>query len=326
MIGLNSDVEWVTSQGNFPGIIIQGAGASGTFAGETRWVVRLVSGAAYTLEGRDLIEAVLSPADALILRGIALPVVTTASIAVATPPAVTVPVITQLQTPTGGAQVLDPTMSLVSTATPGQDLRPSGSNGTLPAVAAVGGALVLATVALARLTPVLATSARTFLGRFVAGTNIAWSSLPGWLRAALTLVGLGGSTLVMDDVIGAIVPSGGDGIAIPMPGGGGLPQVQVVGSWVANGVVFYRLADGKLAVQNKKGRWKVWRPKRPIVLYADGASNIKTMLRADRALDKQAKQIAKMLNRRAPKTRKSPPAKGGRQIIVAQDGSKVVDV
>lgn len=84
-----------------------------------------------------------------------------------------------------------------------------------------------------------------------------------------------------------------------------LQPVQVVGSWVANGVRFYRLADGKLAVQNKKGRWKVWRPRKPIVLYADGASSLKTMLRADKALTKQAKKIASMLNRRAPRKAKS---------------------
>jgi hypothetical protein len=102
-----------------------------------------------------------------------------------------------------------------------------------------------------------------------------------------------------------------------------LQQVQVVGSWVANGVTFYRLADGKLAVQNKKGRWKVWRPKKPIVLYADGASNLKTMLRADKALNKQAKKIAAMLNRRAPKRRTSK--KDDQPTIIVQGSGRVID-
>jgi len=170
-------------------------------------------------------------------------------------------------------------------------------------------------------------------------TLAIWNALPQLVRTALTQVGIG---------VGALIAFNGDIPFITLPGQDSTqtafvgPQVPVVatpqidisigsnplqphhfvGSWVANGVTFYRLADGKLAVQNKKGRWKVWRPKRPIVLYADGASNLKTMLRADKALNKQAKKIAAMLNRRAPtrKSRQKAP-----ETIIVQGSGRVID-
>jgi len=167
-------------------------------------------------------------------------------------------------------------------------------------------------------------------------TAAIWNSLPSLVRSALVQVGIG---------VGALVAFNGDIPFITLPGqnpdtevtpyippeatidiqvgANPLQPVQVVGSWVANGVTFYRLASGKLAVQNKKGRWKVWRPKRPIVLYSDGASNLKTMLRADKALNKQAKKIAAMLNRRAgtkPRAKKEDP-----KTIIIQGSGRVVD-
>jgi hypothetical protein len=169
-------------------------------------------------------------------------------------------------------------------------------------------------------------------GRLTAAT---WNSLPSLVRTALTQVGIGVGAMIAfnGDIPFITLPGQGDGTdtIVPvigpspllpvMPGSSPLEAVGVVGSWVANGVTFYRLADGKLAVQNKKGRWKVWRPKKPIVLYADGASNLKTMLRADKALNKQAKKIAAMLNRRAPRTRKTSQKPG---IIIESGPGNVI--
>lgn len=156
-------------------------------------------------------------------------------------------------------------------------------------------------------------------------TAAMWNSLPSIVRTALTQVGIG---------VGALIAFNGDIPFITLPGQGdpmkpfigptqapvdiqiGAPMqqlgVSVIGSWNTNpknpaeGVTFYRLSNGWLAVQNKRGRWKTWKPKRPIVLYPGGASNLKTMLRADKALNRQAKQLAAMLNRRAPRPRKTP--------------------
>lgn len=183
-------------------------------------------------------------------------------------------------------------------------------------------------------------------GRLLAAT---WNSLPSVARSALTQVGIGVGALIAfnGDIPFITLPGQGSSVATfdasqeggaALAGGPGaatrhvdiqigsnpLQPVQVVGSWIANGVVFYRLADGKLAVQNKKGRWKVWRPRKPIVLYADGASSLKTMLRADKALNKQSKKIAAMLNRRAPR-RKSSAATPHNPIILGNN-ARVVDV
>jgi hypothetical protein len=160
------------------------------------------------------------------------------------------------------------------------------------------------------------------------GTRVAFANLPLWLRTAMAALGFTGATIAIDSTLESFdLPSFGPDFLNPGGNGGVDIQIQpgvsaqVVGSWEANGVRFYRLLDGKIAVQNKRGRWKVWRPKKPIVLYADGASNLKTMLRADRALNKQAKKIAAMLNRRAPRPRKAA-AKG--PIIIESGPGNVI--
>jgi len=158
-------------------------------------------------------------------------------------------------------------------------------------------------------------------GRLLAAS---WNSLPSVARSALTQVGIGVGALIAfnGDIPFITLPGQGDPSSegAIVPGGravdiqvGVRPQpmmgVQVVGSWNTNpknpelGVTFYRLSNGWLAVQNKKGRWKTWKPKRPIVMYASGASDLKTMLRADKALNKQAKKIDAMLNRRVRRRR-----------------------
>jgi len=187
--------------------------------------------------------------------------------------------------------------------------------------APAGGAAIITVTALAtRLPGPLRTQFLNWLrtSGAIVGGRIGWASLPSWLRSALVLVGISGATIVVDTML-----EGGVDIQIGPPQANPLQSAQVVGSWVANGVRFYRLVDGKIAVQNKKGRWKVWRPKKPIVLYANGASNLKTMLRADKALNKQAKQIAAMLNRRAPRTRKT--TRNANPSVIAVQGGKVID-
>ena len=171
-------------------------------------------------------------------------------------------------------------------------------------------------------------------------TAAMWNSLPSIVRSALTQLGIGVGVLVAfnGDIPFITLPGQDDTSLAPVTGPppiqiGGAPAmvgVQVVGSWNTNptnpeqGVTFYRLSDGKLAVQNKKGRWKVWKPKSPIVLYPNGASNLKTMLRADRALNRQAKKIAAMLNRRAPR-RKASKVVASSPVILGNN-ARVVDV
>jgi len=150
-----------------------------------------------------------------------------------------------------------------------------------------------------------------------------WNNLPLVLRNLLTSLGiLEGAEFILDvagyeielglplEGLGTLVPTiPGLPPALGGGGGGGLSGPGVLGSWVANGITFYRLSDGRLAVQNKHGKWKTWRPKRPIVLYAGGAADLKTLLRADGVLNTQAKRIRKYLDRRAPRPRRAPQPK-----------------
>lgn len=172
---------------------------------------------------------------------------------------------------------------------------------------------------------------RRVMGSVTTISRAHWDALPGWARTVLAAVGFGVGIDLAMDIPG--VP--GDSIVRDIFGGnGGGPHISphmtdghlgahIVGSWQANGVTFYRLSDGKLAVQNKKGRWKVWRPKKPIVLMPGGAMNLKTLLRADKMLNTQAKQIAKVLNRRAPRAKRSSGS--DKSTLIASDG-KIIQV
>lgn len=179
----------------------------------------------------------------------------------------------------------------------GADLRDVPAiEGSLAALGVIPITVILA--ALRRVAPGMVPRLLAWSRQFAQGSRVAWDMLPAWLRTVLGVLGItAGVELVIDAIPGTTGEGMLPGFGLP-DAMGGPPLGQVVGSWEANGVRFYRLADGKLAVQNKMGRWKVWRPKRPVVLYPGGAGNLRTLLRADAILTKQAHQLARMLARR----------------------------
>lgn len=151
-------------------------------------------------------------------------------------------------------------------------------------------------------------------------TAATWNLLPLWAKTALIQGGIGIGSVVAFDALFGGDSDGGAALPAIIPGltptmHADVPGVHlgahVIGSWNTNpsnpalGVTFYRLSNGWLAVQNKKGRWKTWKPKKPVVLYAGGTKNLKTLLRADAIITKEAKKLQSMLNRRAPKPRKA---------------------
>jgi hypothetical protein len=84
-----------------------------------------------------------------------------------------------------------------------------------------------------------------------------------------------------------------------LPGAG----VQIVGQWNTRpdkpeyGQTFYKLSDGRLATLKKTGVWKVWRPKKHVVISSNPrVSSIKK-------LDKIHAKVGKMLSKYQPKVK-----------------------
>ncbi len=70
-----------------------------------------------------------------------------------------------------------------------------------------------------------------------------------------------------------------------------IPDEWVAYSWNTGTAVFYRLIDGRIAVQNKMGVWKVYRPKKHIVLSTN--PRISQVNKLFRTCDKFTKKLAK---------------------------------
>jgi len=154
--------------------------------------------------------------------------------------------------------------------------------------------------------PKAAQAVRQGTGGVSSGLRHRWEDLPGWLRAVLVAVGVTEGVPVLFDT------GEGDFGLVPLPFSGGQDGPEgasdlteyvarrQVSSWNANGVKFWRLDDGRLAVRNKHGVWKIWRPKKPVMLYSTGAGarDLETLIRADNIINKTGKKMAKMLRRR----------------------------
>lgn len=193
------------------------------------------------------------------------------------------------------------------------EIRPPAGIGPTAPTQQVAGTISLASVAAVAL-PV-ARAIATFLfsqgARF--GSRIPWNRIPGWVRAALLALGFQqGADLLFDfgqDDSGVIdVPFIDRTPDTPPPPDGEdndskLVRALYVGGWFAGMVAFYRLSDGRLATRNKHGVWKIWRPKKPIVLFATGNRDLQDVFRADRVLDKEADKMARLLRNRGKQVR-----------------------
>jgi len=234
---------------------------------------------------------------------------------------------------TNGSQPV--TQLLASIAEPGADLRDVGGAG----VASGPGIFEddpfssgLEGLPQAGLVTVAMSLLRAFMrspGRITAAT---WNLLPGWAKTTLVQAGIGIGTLITIDQF-----TGGDteeraGVTpmLPSPIGGeahlDLPGIHlgahVIGGWVANGVPFYKLSNGYIAVKKKNGTIKVYKPPKPIVLMPTGSGDLRTLLRADAVITKQAKKIRQMLDRRAPRPSRTRSSGAKSPEVVVIEGSK----
>ena len=157
--------------------------------------------------------------------------------------------------------------------------------------------IAVAAIALARTIQALIVRAFPNVTR---GMTVRWASMPQWLRTALVAIGFtAGVDILLDwgeGDFGLIqIPGTTNGVGDPV---GAMVAAMTVSTWNANGVQFHRLSDGRLAVRNKHGVWKVWRPKKPIVLFTTGNRDLQDVIRADRVIQKEGKKIARMLRNR----------------------------
>lgn len=198
------------------------------------------------------------------------------------------------------------------------DVRPYMQTAAVGAVGGGAGKVALLTGVMSRLGPLakwLGPRIVAWAGPLVKGTILKWGALPSWMRSIIIMIGIEkGADLLIDtgpNDSGLIqLPGTSDtSVAQVLGGGSGFGAVEIIDTWEANGVPFVKLSDGRLGARNNKGRWKLWRPKKPIVIYASGAPSIKTFIRADKALDKQAKALRKAIGRRAPVNKRGSSAR-----------------
>ena len=177
---------------------------------------------------------------------------------------------------------------------------PSDSVGLVPA--GIGIIAVGATWMIARFGSTIIALLRPLGALYRGRLTVAWARLPAWVKTGLVAVGFtAGANLVIDGITDGEYP------VIPADGTGFMPTI--IGSWTANDRTFYRLSDGKLATQKNDGSWTVWRPKKPIVIYATGQKDMGAILRADAVVSKYAGKMGRMLRRRGYEVRRKVTAK-----------------
>jgi len=89
--------------------------------------------------------------------------------------------------------------------------------------------------------------------------------------------------------------------AIPFTPGGVVPTDSITHTWVANGVPFAQLADGRVMVRRKNGTIKTFRRPRPIVLGRN--PGVRDLVRADKKID----SLLKLVKKRFPARRTAAP-------------------
>jgi len=93
-----------------------------------------------------------------------------------------------------------------------------------------------------------------------------------------------------------------------------VPKDSIVSTWVANGVPFANLADGRVMVRRKNGTIKTFRRPRPIVLGRN--PGVRDIVRADKKID----QLLKVVRKRFPPSRRAAPRSAPAAITQVRSG------
>jgi hypothetical protein len=110
-----------------------------------------------------------------------------------------------------------------------------------------------------------------------------------------------------------------------VPGLGNLPPgVWIVKSWKApriGGVQFYKFSNGLIAVQKLDGTWKVYRPRKPIVLYPGVGNNRRSIMRAAHVVRGEVKAWKSMEKFFGMQRRRALPAPKRAKTVIVEHGS-----
>lgn len=215
--------------------------------------------------------------------------------------------------PPGGGGTIDPDIPNSPIQDPPLSVSPPAGDDTMPPLPQTTGepglVYLSAILPAVRALPAVRGPLLGFL-RGAGATVGSRISLPGWLQTLLSAIGFGQIIDILIDIpeegwdaFGDLIPSFGEG-------GSGDPtaamvQAMTVSTWNANGVEFHRLSDGRLAVRNKHGVWKIWRPKKPIVIFKTGTKDFSDLMKADAILQKEGRKLSKMLRNRGWKVSRS---------------------
>jgi len=132
------------------------------------------------------------------------------------------------------------------------------------------------------------------------------------------------------DQLAQLTQGGGGSMGLTVvPGLGNLPPgVWIVKSWRApgpitniDGVLFHKFSNGLIAVQKKDGTWKIYRPRKPIVLYAGVGNNRRSIMRAAHIVRAEVKQWKAMEKFFGMQRRRALPAPKRAKTVIVEHGS-----
>lgn len=144
-------------------------------------------------------------------------------------------------------------------------------------------------LAIAGLVPWVAGGALSLIPRFLPVLARFGRTVVQFLRSPTGRV-IGGAGAV-SGVVAIASTAGGDDICVPAE-----IAPYVAYTWSTGTAQFYRLKDGRIAVCNKMGVWRVYRPAKHIVIPRD--PKIGTLLRAHKKVNKLVNRLGKQATKR----------------------------
>lgn len=112
--------------------------------------------------------------------------------------------------------------------------------------------------------------------------------LPGEQLGMGEQLGATGPLAALGQFLGSMLPGIQTGLGEGVPG---FAAGAIAKSWNTGTAQFYMLTDGRICAQRKNGTWKIYRPKKHIVVPSN--PRIGTLIRADKRVDRLMRGLAR---------------------------------